>query len=95
MSKKGAELVANGIYTKHVLEKVKATGKGGLSRLLACLFAALLVSALIRADCLRPRPRPEKTNAKLYLDLGVNQSNVSSRSDFTNGEGGILCPQNS
>jgi hypothetical protein len=24
MSKKGAELVANGMYTKHVLEKVKA-----------------------------------------------------------------------
>ena len=27
MSKKGAELIASGLYTKHLLEKVKATGK--------------------------------------------------------------------
>ena len=95
MSKKGAELVANGMYTKHVLEKVKTTGKRSLSKLLACLFAALLVSALIHADCVRVSPRPQKTNAEPYLGPGVNPSNVSSRSDFTNGEGGILCPQNS
>jgi anti-anti-sigma regulatory factor len=34
MSKKGAELVASGLYTKHLLEKVK-TGKRSLSKLLA------------------------------------------------------------
>ena len=63
MSKKGAELVANGMYTKHVLEKVKATGKSSLSKLLACLFAPLLVSVLIHADCLPVRLTPQKTNA--------------------------------
>ena len=29
ISKKGAEFVANGIYTKHVLDMVKTTGKRG------------------------------------------------------------------
>ena len=27
MSKKGAQLIANGIYTKHLLDKLKTTGK--------------------------------------------------------------------
>ena len=61
MSKKGAELVANGMYTKHVLEKVKATGKGSLSKLLICLFAAVLVTAGIPADCVQVGPTLAKT----------------------------------
>jgi hypothetical protein len=95
MAKKGAELVANGVYTKHVLEEVKTAGKRSLSKLLACLFAGLLVSALIDGDCVRVRPRPQKTNAEPYLGPEVNPSNVWSQSDFTNGDGGIPCPQNS
>jgi hypothetical protein len=95
MSKKGAEFVANGMYTKHVLENVKVTGKRNLSKLLACLFATLLVSALIHADSVRVSPRRQKTNVTQCRGLRVNPSNVSSMSDFTNGEGGILCPQNS
>jgi hypothetical protein len=90
MSKKGAELVANGMYTKHVLEKVKATGKGGLSKLLACLFAPLLLSVLIHMDCVRishVRLTPQKTNAKQFRGLRVNPRNVSSQSDLTNEEG--------
>jgi hypothetical protein len=46
MSKKGAELVASGIYTKHVLETVKAKGKRSLSMLLVCFFAALVAIVL-------------------------------------------------
>jgi hypothetical protein len=95
MSKKGAELVANGMYTKHVLENVKATGKGSFSKLLACLFTALLVSATTLTDYVRVGPKPQETNVGSYLGPGVNPSNVSSRSDFTNGEGEILCPQDS
>ena len=56
MSKKGAELIADGMYTKHVLEKVKATVKDSLSKLLICLFAAVLVTASIAADCVQVRP---------------------------------------
>jgi hypothetical protein len=95
MSKKGAELVANGMYTKHVLDMVKITGKRSFSKLPACLFAALLASAMIHADCARVGPKPQNTNAEPYLGPGVHPSDVSRRSDFTNAEGGILCPQNS
>lgn len=95
MSKKGAELVANGMYTKHVLDMVKTTGKRSLSKLLACLFTALLVSAMTHADCVRVGPKLQETIAEPYLGPGVSPSNVSSRSDFTNGEGEILCPQHS
>jgi hypothetical protein len=95
MSKKGAEFVANGMYTKHVLENAKTTGKRNLSKLLACLFTALIISATTLADCARVGPKPRKTKVGSYLGLGVNPSNVLSRSDFTNGEGEILCAQNS
>jgi ABC-type transporter Mla MlaB component len=95
MFKQGAELVANGMYTKHVLDMVKIEGKRRLPKLLACLFAALMVSATIHEDCVRVGPKSQKTNAEPYLGPGVNPSNASSRSDFANGQGGILCPQNS
>jgi hypothetical protein len=95
MSKKGAELVASGIYTKHLLEKVKTMGKRSLSKLPACLLTALLASAATLADCVRVGPKPQKTIAELYLGPGLNPSSASSRSDFTNGEGGTLCLRNS
>jgi hypothetical protein len=61
MSKKGAELVADGIYTKHVIEKVKVTAKGSLSKLVICLLAAVLVTAGIPADCVQAGPTLAKT----------------------------------
>jgi hypothetical protein len=96
MSKKGAELTASGMYTKHLLEKVKATGKDSLSKLLICFFAAVIVTAIIPADCVQLGPRLTKANAKQCLVPGLN-ANVSSpsKSDFTDREGGIPCPQNS
>ncbi len=42
MSKKGAQLIANGLYVKHVLEHVKTGGKPGLITLMVCLFASLV-----------------------------------------------------
>jgi hypothetical protein len=95
MSKKGAELVANGMYTKHVLEKAKTTSKRNLPKLLACLFTALSVSAMTHTECVRGGARPRGANVVLYLGPELKANNVSSRSDFTNGEGEILCPQNS
>jgi anti-anti-sigma regulatory factor len=49
MAKKGAELRATGMYTKHLLEKVRAAGNRSLSKLLVCLFIALLASATVPA----------------------------------------------
>jgi hypothetical protein len=59
MSKKGAELTASGMYTKHLLEKVKATGKH--PKALICFFAAVLVTAGIPADYVQAGPTLAKT----------------------------------
>jgi hypothetical protein len=86
-----------GIYTKHLLEKVKVTGKDSLSKLLICFFAAVLVAASIQADCVEVGPTFAKTNSIKCLDPGLKPTDVSGQSKFhfANGEGGILCPQNS
>jgi hypothetical protein len=86
-----------GMYTMHLLEKVKVTGKDSLSKLLICFFAAVLVAASIRAECVEVGPTLAKTHSRKSLDLGLKPNDVSgrSKSHFTNGDGGILCPQNS
>jgi hypothetical protein len=96
MSKKGAELVANGMYTAHLLEKVRVTGKGSLSKLLICFFAAVVVTATIPGDCAHVGRTLAKANAKQCLVPRLNANNVSSlsKSDFTNGEEGISCEEN-
>jgi hypothetical protein len=87
MSKKGAELVANGMYTAHLLEKVRVTGKGSLSKLLICFFAAVVVAASVPTDCVQVGPTFAKTSA--------NDVSSLSKSDFTNEEGGLSCAENS
>jgi hypothetical protein len=87
-----------GMYTKHLLEKVKIRGKDSLSKLLICFFAAVLVAAAsIRADCVGGGPTLAKTNSIKRLDLGLKPNDVSgrSKSHFTNGEGGLPCLQSS
>jgi hypothetical protein len=53
MSKKGAEFVASGIYTRHVLERLKTRRKGALSRFLACLFAGLVATGISFSPSMR------------------------------------------
>jgi hypothetical protein len=48
ISKKGAQLVASGVYTKYVLEKVKSTHKHGLVVLIVCLFASLQTNFMVQ-----------------------------------------------
>jgi hypothetical protein len=86
-----------GIYTKYLLQKVKVAGKDSLSKLLICFFAAVLVAASIRAGCVEAGPTLARTNSRKSLDLGLTSNDVSGQSKFhfTNGKGGILCPQNS
>jgi hypothetical protein len=92
MSKKGAELIASGMYTKHLLEKVKATAKDSPSKFLICFFVAVVVTASVPADCVQAGPAFASTSAKRPLDTGLN-ANVASfcKSDLINGEGGISC----
>jgi anti-anti-sigma regulatory factor len=46
MSKKGAQLLARGLYIKHVLEQLKA-GKRALVTLVLCLFAGLQTNVIV------------------------------------------------
>lgn len=45
ISKAGADLMADGIYTKHLLEEIK-TGKSDLPRMLVCLCVGLGVAVI-------------------------------------------------
>ena len=78
MFKQGAELVASGRYPRHLLEKLKATGKDSLSKLLICFFAAVLVTASIPAECVLVGAKLTKTNARQCLDPGLNANKVSA-----------------
>jgi ABC-type transporter Mla MlaB component len=46
MSKEGTQFIATGIYTKHVLEHLKAGIRPGLATWFLCLFAASLPSLI-------------------------------------------------
>ena len=100
MSKKGAELIADGMYTKHVLEKVKATVKDSLSKLLICLFAAVLVTASIAADCVQVRPTLAKRtqNERKTIPRSWDERKRSIEPEQIRSyecEGGISCAENS
>ena len=64
IGKKGAELVANGVYTKHVVERVKSPERCDVHKVAVLLFALLLVGPLnpgLRADS--PRMAKKSVNA--------------------------------
>lgn len=46
MSKQGAQFAANGVYIRHVLEQVITNGRPHLSRLLTCLVAGFVATAI-------------------------------------------------
>ena len=52
MSKTGADLTSNGMYTKHLLEKLK-THKSSFPRLPLCLCVALVMSTSTFAICVQ------------------------------------------
>ncbi len=47
MSKKGAQLIAKGLYVRHVLEQLKNGGKRGVVLLMVCLFAGLQTNVIV------------------------------------------------
>jgi ABC-type transporter Mla MlaB component len=51
--KKGAQLVASGVYTKHLVEKVKTKQRLDLRNLPVVLFAALLIIPAMSSNCPR------------------------------------------
>src|SRR5260370_17560278 len=47
MSKKGAQLIARGLYVRHVLEQLKTGGRRGVVILMFCLFARLQTTPIV------------------------------------------------
>jgi len=93
MSKEGAQFIATGIYTKHVLEQLKAAARHGPFIWFLCLFAAHVASAIACSPSMLAKPEVGKTNAKQVCGTHVNQNEPlnTSTSDFTYGPGGTLC----
>ena len=97
LSKKGVELVASGMYTKHLIEKLRMTDSVAFRNMIVSLFAALLFTGIFSSDCVWAGAALKSTSAPHRLAASVNQSYLSdgNESDLSNGHGGTLCSQNS
>jgi anti-anti-sigma regulatory factor len=80
MCKKGAQLIANGIYTKHLLEKVRTTGKAGLVALIVCLLASLNTNIAVAVPRVQLRPVRLEMQVKQDCSLRCNLTSPWSRS---------------
>jgi len=94
MSKEGTQFIATGIYTKHVLEQLKAGARHGPFIWFLCLFAAFPAGVIACSSSMLASPELGKRNAKQEFRTHLNPKNGSSTgaSDFTDGPGGTLCP---
>ena len=97
LSKTGVELVARGVYTKHLIEKARIKDRVAFRNMIVSLLAALLFSGIFSGDCIRAGGSFRKTNAQQWPAEGINQNYLSSVSepDLSKGHGGRLCSQNS
>jgi len=84
ISKKGVQLIANGIYTKHLLERVRTTGKAGLVALIVCSFASLHTNIGVALPGVQSRPADMEMEVKqnpasdaIYTAPGVCQPRTS------------------
>ena len=77
MSREGAQFIANGLYTKHVLEGLKISGKRGLSGMIASIFAAILLSVIVFGPPTRIRSEVGNMNAKHDARTRVNSRSTA------------------
>jgi anti-anti-sigma regulatory factor len=81
MSKKGAQLLARGLYVKHMLEQMKTGGKRGLITLIVCLFAGLQTNVIVPVT---PGQVPSaRMEMKVKEDSGLRFNLANSRSRST------------
>jgi ABC-type transporter Mla MlaB component len=90
MSKEGTHFIATGIYTKHVLEQLKAGTRHGPFIWFLCLFAAFLASVIAWPQSRLANPELGKRSPKLEFTAYMSQN--TRLFDFTHGPGGTLCP---
>ena len=94
MSKEGTHFIATGIYTKHVLEHLKAGIRRGLVIWLLCLFAASLPSVVACPPSTQANQELGETNKRQEFRTHLNPNNGSNTgsSGLTYGPGVTLCP---
>jgi hypothetical protein len=80
ISKKGAQLIARGMYVKHVLEQLKTDRKSGLTTLIMCLFAGLLTNAVVPVTQGQVPSARTEMKVKDGCGLQFNLANPSTRS---------------
>jgi len=93
MSKEGTQFIASGIYTKHVLEQLKAGAKHAPFIWFLCLFAASLANVAACSPSVLANPELGKRNPRQEFRArpSENTSLNASAPDFTYGPGGTLC----
>ncbi len=80
ISKKGAQLIAGGMYVKHVVEQLKTGGRRGLIVLIVCLFASLQTKVIVPITPGQVRPARMEMKVKGDSGLRFNLANPWSRS---------------
>jgi len=95
ISKKGAQLIASGVYVKHLLEQLKTGGKRGLITLVVCLFAGLqtyVIVPVIRGQVPSARMEMNVTeDSGLRFNLANRWSRSTGRSFNANEVGAAAC----
>lgn len=93
MSKEGTQFIATGIYTKHVLEHLKAGIRPGLAIWFLCWFAASLPSVIAGPRSMPANPHLGERNTKqeFRAHLNLNNGLNTGASDSTDRPGGTPC----
>jgi ABC-type transporter Mla MlaB component len=73
LCRKGAQLVASGVYTKHLVEKAQTRQRPNLRRLPVLLFAALLIIPTISPNFL---PVPTRLGTAVHSTASAWNSNA-------------------
>jgi hypothetical protein len=80
LSRKGVQLVGDGLYTKHILGRLRTPSKRNLPTLLAWLLVALLAHATKPGIYSGTGHKRATTNVNQALSVGVRPMNISSLS---------------
>jgi RND family efflux transporter MFP subunit len=92
LAKDGAQFIATGIYTKHILKQLNVRRKRGSSNLLGCLFALVFVASL-GAGCERsvasapaPPPPAVEVTSVVQKDVPIEGEWVGTLEGYVNAQ---------
>lgn len=94
LCRKGVQFIADGLYTKHLVENLKITRKRKAPTLPLLLFVAFLAHATILGICGQIRSQsPEAIAVQALRMTPPRNTCVVNKAHFPAGEGGALCPR--